>query len=86
MRTQSLISLGIELRGRFDAGDFTGRGQIRLRDGAVVDAERKARNVLADIDRITRVSGWSWLTDDEEQELHDDLLRLLASITGSVPA
>ena len=48
-----------------------------MSDGLTVDAERMARNVLVDIERIAGDTPGTWLTESYERELYDDLLRLL---------
>ena len=86
MQVQLLVPLALELRIRLYSGAFSGLGRVRLSDGVTVDAERMARIVLADIYRITRDDPPGWLTDGERQDLHDDLLRLLALVTLPVSA
>ena len=86
MLVQVLAPLALELRNRLDSGALAGLGRVHLSDGVTVDAERMARIVLADIHRITRDDPPGWLTDNERQDLHDDLLRLLALVTVPVPA
>ena len=86
MQVQALAPLARALRERLEAGALTGIGRIELSDGATVDPERMARIILTDLDRITRVGRSDWLTDREERELHDDLLRLLALVREPFPA
>jgi hypothetical protein len=83
MRRRVMASLALDLRDQFDAGGFTGRSRVWLDNGAIIDVERKARILLADLDRITQAGGRGWLTDREEQ---DDLLRLLALVRAPVRA
>ncbi len=84
MFRHTLAPLALELRSRFDSDAFAGRGRVTLANGTIIDAERKARSLLADVDRIARADGWGWLTHDEAQALHDDLSRLLALLGASV--
>jgi hypothetical protein len=86
MRVQALAPLALLLRERLDAGALAGLGRVEMSDGVTVDPERMARIILADVDRIDRVEGWDWLTEGEEQSLHDDLLQLLTLSRRSLPA
>jgi hypothetical protein len=83
MRVQALAPLALLLREHLDAGALAGLGRVEMSDGVTVDPERMARIVLADLDRI---GGWDWLTDRDKQNLHDDLLRLLALVRQPLPA
>ena len=48
-----------------------------MSDGVTVDAERMARIVLVDVERIAAGTPAGWLTEGDERVLYDDLLRLL---------
>ena len=80
MRVQALAPLALVLRDHLKADAFAKLGRVELSDGATVDAERMARIILADVDRLARDDPHRWLTEREEQDLHDDLVRLLALV------
>ena len=85
MSVQALAPLALVLRECLDAGALAGLGRIELSDGVSVDPERMARIALGELDRIARVAGWDWLTEREEQDLLNDLLRLLALVRQPLP-
>jgi hypothetical protein len=86
MGQQHLETFARELREALDCGALAHCHRVALSDGVTVNPERMARVVLADIDRLARTDGRGRLTEREAQELHDDLLYLLALAGVPVPA
>ena len=88
MSTQELSLLARELQESLVSGSLAQRGRVDLSDGVTVTFERMARIVLADFDRLMKQTPDDPISDDAEQQLYDDLLRLHdvahAGVTGPV--
>ena len=76
MHEHPLAPLARELRACLASGALAARSRVELSDGVIVDFERMARIVLADFERAARATNGNGITEGEEQELYNDLLRL----------
>ena len=77
MHAPALAHFAHELREALRRGAFAHSGRVEMADGMTVDAERMARIVLVDVERIAAGTPAGWLTEGDERGLYDDLLRLL---------
>lgn len=76
MTQRPLSRYAHELHEILASGALAGRGSVQMNDGLVVEIETMTRLVLADFERLTKVTRISTFTSDDERQVYDDLRRL----------
>jgi hypothetical protein len=83
MRRQHFMELlAHELGEDLDSGALARRGRVELSDQVTVSFERMARIVLTDFARVVERPTDQQISEDDEQQLYDDLTHLHALALG----